>query len=395
MLGACLCMQVMHIIPSFWLSILIGPLSAALLGIAIERALLRRTYGREISFRLLLTFAILLIPDDAVRIIWGPGYHVVEPPALLSGVIALITRPYPVYRLFLVVAGPLIGLTLWAFFQFSRWGKIIRAAAMDREMAEGIGFVPEDRRIFPDLGVMENLAVATLPARPGQNAWTEARIFDIFPLLVKLKDHKGGALSGGEQQMLSLAGALMGNPCMLLLDEPCEGLAPYMAENIGENISALKADVAILLTEQNAHFALGIADRGYVIDKGRVRYEGMAEELAANEEVQQRYLAVYTIRNVMKKPPGNPVYFFSASWACQVKPSQFKKNLNCCHISVDIKFSHLACSWYVIAEFDIPEFIGILSICNLRKAKIWYWYLYTHLKRFRINQVSIFNTQKA
>ena len=156
----------------------------------------------------------------------------------------------------------------------------------------GIGFVPEDRRIFPDLSVMENLAVATLPARPGQKAWTEARIFELFPLLLKLKNHKGGALSGGEQQMLSLARALMGNPRMLLLDEPCEGLAPIIVENIGEIISALKADVAILLTEQNAHFALGISDRGYVIDKGRVCYEGVAEELAANEEIQQRYLAL-------------------------------------------------------------------------------------------------------
>lgn len=157
---------------------------------------------------------------------------------------------------------------------------------------QGIGFVPEDRRIFPDLSVRENLEVARLPARPGQNAWTEARLFEVFPLLVKLQDHKGGALSGGEQQMLSLARALMGNPRMLLLDEPCEGLAPIIVESIGEIITALKADVPILLTEQNAHFALGIADRGYVIDKGRVCYEGIADELAANADIQQRYLAV-------------------------------------------------------------------------------------------------------
>jgi len=156
----------------------------------------------------------------------------------------------------------------------------------------GLGFVPEDRRIFSDLTVMENLDVARLPARSGQTAWTETRIFERFPLLVKHKDHKGGALSGGEQQMLSLARALMGNPRMLLLDEPCEGLAPIIVENIGEIITSLKVDVPILLTEQNAHFALGIADRGYVIDKGRVRYEGSAEELTGNAEIQQRYLAV-------------------------------------------------------------------------------------------------------
>jgi len=156
----------------------------------------------------------------------------------------------------------------------------------------GIGFVPEDRRIFPDLSVVENLDVARLPERPGQTAWSEERIFEAFPLLKKLRDHKGGALSGGEQQMLALARALMGNPRMLLLDEPCEGLAPIIVDHIGEIISALKSAVPILMTEQNAHFAVSIADRGYVIDKGRVRYQGLAEELAGNEEIQQRYLAV-------------------------------------------------------------------------------------------------------
>ncbi|PID75185.1 MAG: branched-chain amino acid ABC transporter permease [Deltaproteobacteria bacterium] len=139
MLGAYLCMQIMHVIPSFWLGVLIGPVLVALLGVVIERFLLNKVYDRDVSFQLLLTFAILLILDDSVRIIWGSGYHVVEPPALLAGVFPIAGRTYPVYRIFLVVAGPLIGLALWTFFQFSRWGKIIRAAAMDREMAEGIG----------------------------------------------------------------------------------------------------------------------------------------------------------------------------------------------------------------------------------------------------------------
>ncbi|BBO71175.1 ABC transporter ATP-binding protein [Desulfosarcina alkanivorans] len=171
-------------------------------------------------------------------------------------------------------------------------GRDIAGQPVFANVRRGLGFVPEDRRIFADLTVMENLAVAALPPRQGQTPWTEERIFEVFPLLVKLKNHKGGALSGGEQQMLSLARALMGNPRMLLLDEPCEGLAPIIVENIGAIITSLKADVAILLTEQNAHFALGIADRGYVIDKGRICYEGLARELAENEEVQQRYLAV-------------------------------------------------------------------------------------------------------
>lgn len=139
MLGAYMCMQIMHVVPSFWVGILAGPLAVAGLGVAVERFLLKRVYGRDITFQLLLTFAILLILDDAVRIIWGPGYHVVEPPALLSGVLPVFDTTYPVYRLFLVAAGPLLGLSLWAFFQLSRWGKIIRAAALDRDMAEGVG----------------------------------------------------------------------------------------------------------------------------------------------------------------------------------------------------------------------------------------------------------------
>jgi len=139
MLGAYLCMQMMHVMPSFWVGILVGPAAVALLGVVIEVFLLRRVYGRDVSFQLLLTFAILLVLDDAVRLIWGPGYHVVDAPAVLAGSVPLFSHSYPVYRLFLVVVGPLIGLGLWSFFHYTRWGKIIRAAAVDREMAEGIG----------------------------------------------------------------------------------------------------------------------------------------------------------------------------------------------------------------------------------------------------------------
>ncbi len=139
MLGAYLCMQIMHVFPSFWIGIIIGPLLVAGLGIVIEKVLLRRVYDRDISFQLLLTFAILLLLDDSVRLIWGPGYHVVEAPAILAGTIPFFNHSYPVYRIFLVVIGPIIGLSLWSFFHFTRWGKVVRAAAVDREMAEGIG----------------------------------------------------------------------------------------------------------------------------------------------------------------------------------------------------------------------------------------------------------------
>ena len=171
-------------------------------------------------------------------------------------------------------------------------GKDVTKQPVYEKVRHGIGYVPEDRRIFPNLTVVENLEVARLPAPSGRTPWTQERIFETFPILVKLRNHKGGELSGGEQQLLALARTLMGNPRILLLDEPCEGLAPLIVESLGEIISSLKGEVPILMTEQNAHFALNISDRGYVIDKGRVRYEGTADDLVKNTEVQQRYLAV-------------------------------------------------------------------------------------------------------
>ena len=139
MLGAYLCMQIMHVLPGFWTGLILAPLVVAALGVAVEKWLLRRVYDRDITFQILLTYALLLVLDDAVRIIWGPAYHVVEAPAILAGVFPLFGNTYPVYRIFLVIIGPIIGVALWAFFRLSRWGRIIRAAASNREMAEGVG----------------------------------------------------------------------------------------------------------------------------------------------------------------------------------------------------------------------------------------------------------------
>jgi branched-chain amino acid transport system ATP-binding protein len=155
----------------------------------------------------------------------------------------------------------------------------------------GIGFVPEDRRIFADLTVWENLDVAT---RGGKNgAFTVERVFDLFPKLRELVDRQGGFLSGGEQQMLTIARTLMGNPELLLLDEPSEGLAPLVVEHLKDQIGRLKADgLTILLAEQNVEFCLDLADRVYVLEKGHIRYEGTARDFRADESIRHQYLAL-------------------------------------------------------------------------------------------------------
>jgi branched-chain amino acid transport system ATP-binding protein len=157
----------------------------------------------------------------------------------------------------------------------------------------GIGFVPEDRQIFPDLSVEDNLLIAIKRGAQGQQDWNLTRVYQMLPLLAPLKDRLGGQLSGGEQQMLTVGRALMGNPNVLLLDEPSEGLAPIMVQKIGELIEALRQmGTTIVLAEQNLHFCLGLADRAVVIDKGSHVFEGSIAELNANADIKQRYLSV-------------------------------------------------------------------------------------------------------
>ena len=159
--------------------------------------------------------------------------------------------------------------------------------------ALGLGYVPEDRRIFTELTVMENLEVGRQAARPGAPAWTPERLFRLFPNLAEMTDRPGGRTSGGEQQMLTIARTLMGNPSCILLDEPSEGLAPVIVDQMAAAIRELKTEgLAVLLSEQNLHFATEVSDRAYIIEKGHIRFSGTMAELAANEDVRTQYLAV-------------------------------------------------------------------------------------------------------
>ena len=152
----------------------------------------------------------------------------------------------------------------------------------------GIGFVPEDRRIFADLTVWENLDVASR-----RGPWTIERVFDLFPKLRELSSRNGGYLSGGEQQMLTIARTLMGNPSLLLLDEPSEGLAPLVVDHLREQIARLKGEgLTILLAEQNTEFSLALADRVYVLEKGSIRFSGPASRLREDAALRHELLAL-------------------------------------------------------------------------------------------------------
>jgi branched-chain amino acid transport system ATP-binding protein len=162
----------------------------------------------------------------------------------------------------------------------------------------GLGYTPEDRRIFSDLTVMENLDVGRQPERRFADgrpapAWTPEKLFALFPNLAEMPDRLGDRMSGGEQQMLTVARTLMGNPLLVLLDEPSEGVAPLIVEQMANTIVALKKDgLSVLLCEQNIHFARLVSDRVYVLEKGQIRWQGSMAQLDANQDVQRAYLTV-------------------------------------------------------------------------------------------------------
>ncbi|HZU88139.1 MAG TPA: ABC transporter ATP-binding protein [Stellaceae bacterium] len=180
---------------------------------------------------------------------------------------------------------PYSGRVLWHGREVTGWPPHRAARA-------GIGFVPEDRRIFAELSVWENLEVGARAARrPGR--WTIEAVGELFPILRERRDQPGGFLSGGEQQMLTIARTLVGNPELLLLDEPSEGLAPLVVALLRDKIAELKAQgLTILLAEQGIDFALSLADRVYVLEKGSVRFAGTAREMRENTELRDRLLAL-------------------------------------------------------------------------------------------------------
>jgi branched-chain amino acid transport system ATP-binding protein len=155
----------------------------------------------------------------------------------------------------------------------------------------GLGWVPEDRRIFTDLSVAENLEVGRQSPRSGSHSWSVAQLIEVFPNLGGMLDRSAQRMSGGEQQMLTVGRTLMGNPLLVLLDEPSEGIAPKIVEQMAHMIINLKSKgISVILSEQNIHFAKLVSDRAYILEKGEVRYSGTIDQLASDADVQKAYL---------------------------------------------------------------------------------------------------------
>jgi branched-chain amino acid transport system ATP-binding protein len=173
-------------------------------------------------------------------------------------------------------------------------GHDIRHLPTHRIARLGLGYVPEDRRIFTDLSVEENLQVgAKAPLGTASTAWSPERLFEIFPNLAEMRHRRASQMSGGEQQMLTIARTLMGNPTAVLLDEPSEGIAPVIVELMAESVRRMKAEgISVLLSEQNLYFASAVADRAYIIEKGAIRHEGRMADIVADKQLREQYLSV-------------------------------------------------------------------------------------------------------
>ena len=187
----------------------------------------------------------------------------------------------------------IMGLVAPAEGEVSFVGKRIERLPPYKIARLGLGYVPEERRIFTELSVTENLEVGRQVAREKAPTWDAEKLFALFPNLGRMRERPGGSMSGGEQQMLTIARTLMGNPRCVLLDEPSEGLAPIIVEQMGHSIRALKAEgMCVVLSEQNLHFCQSVADRAYIIEKGQIRFGGTMAELSDNASLREQYLSV-------------------------------------------------------------------------------------------------------
>jgi branched-chain amino acid transport system ATP-binding protein len=238
--------------------------------------------------------ASALLSLDAVHCAYGPSrvLHGVSLEARAGEVVSLLGRNGAGKSTTLKAIVNLVEVTAGAV-RFG--GRDITRLATHEISRLGIGYVPEDRRIFSDLTVEENLVVGAKAdgAQVAGAAWTAARVYEFFPALARMAGRRGGSLSGGEQQMLTVARTLMGNPRLLLLDEPSEGLAPVIVKALAEQIAALKRQgLTILLSEQNLKFAARLADRAYIIEKGQIRFDGPMRRLLDDESIRRAYLTV-------------------------------------------------------------------------------------------------------
>jgi branched-chain amino acid transport system ATP-binding protein len=213
-------------------------------------------------------------------------------------------------------------------------GRVVSGLKPHHIARAGLGFVPEDRQIFPDHTVEDNLVIGQKKGAQGQDEWSIRRVYDVFPLLEPLRYRIAGRLSGGEQQMLAIARTLMGNPALLLLDEPSEGLAPIIVQRIGELLRQLRGTGAtVLIAEQNMHFCLGLASHATVIDKGQIVYASTIEDLKANDNIRQRYLALKRQKNSLKRRLS---YAYPPPEQAECRPESHQK---CCAAPVSGWFS--------------------------------------------------------
>jgi branched-chain amino acid transport system ATP-binding protein len=187
----------------------------------------------------------------------------------------------------------IVGLVAQRTGQIVFEGRDISAVPTHEIVRAGLGYVPEERRIFTDLSVEENLEVGRQPKRTDAPHWTRQKLFTLFPNLGEMKNRPGGRMSGGEQQMLTIARTLMGNPSLVLLDEPSEGLSPKIVEQMIDAILVMKKEgVSIVVSEQNLHFARLISDRAYIIERGRICFSGTMAELDARPDIRDAHLSI-------------------------------------------------------------------------------------------------------